>query len=187
MNDNFKKQISDIDDLNEIAQIFSTSTELRERISEYEKDPFSAKFSTSKNKVGIHFGKKGDTIYLLGDFNSNDKDNSSTVEIILDAMDNGLLTSAQVLDNGLFAGLIESSSKNKLGFDITTVSEMSEKDFLFLDNNPAILVSTSSDKEGKFVDFIYNNALEITLLGHVTKGELRIDDKSFGYIADYID
>jgi hypothetical protein len=29
--------------------------------------------------------------------------------------------------------------------------------------------------------------LEITLLGHVTKGELRIDDKSFGYIADYID
>jgi phosphoribosylformylglycinamidine synthase len=36
------------------------------------------------------------------------------------------------------------------------------------------------------VDFLFNEDVPITLLGHVTKGELRMDDLSFGYINDYI-
>lgn len=188
MNDNFKKQIADIDDLKEIAQILSMSTELRESINEYANDPYDTIFAAGKGKIAMNFNKKGDTIYLLGDYSGKDPDNSATVEITLDAIENNLLTSAHSLhEGGLFSSLIEACSVNKLGFDITSDSEMSEKDFLFKDENPAILISVSAQQEGKFVDYIYKNGINITLLGHVTKGELRMDELSFGFISDYID
>ncbi len=188
MNDNFKKQVAEIDDLTEIAQILSLSTELRESISEYEKNPYNPLFAAGKSKIRMNFNKKGETIYLLGDYTAKDLDNSAAVEIILDAIENGLPCSSHSLDrNGLFSSLIEACSVKKLGFDITTDSEMPEKEFLFNDKNPAILISVSTEKEGGFVDFIYKNGINITLLGHVTKGELRVDDVSFGYITDYID
>ena len=41
-------------------------------------------------------------------------------------------------------------------------------------------------RNGDFVDFLFNEDIPVTLLGHVTKGELRLDDESFGYIEDYI-
>ncbi len=136
----------------------------------------------------MNFKKKGDTIYLLGDYKGGEDDNSSTVEVVLDAIENELISSAHTLEKGgLFCGLIECCAVNKLGFDITSDSEISEKEFLFNDNNHSILVSVTSATEGKFVDYIYTNGLEITLLGHVTKGELRVDDLSFGYIEDYLD
>jgi len=188
MNDNFKKQISEIEDVSEIANILSMSTELKESVGSYAKEPYDKIFSSGKNRLKMNFGKKGDTIYLLGDYKSKDEDNSSTVEVVLDAIENGLLASAHTLNKwGLFAGLIESCSVKKLGFDITSDAEISEKEFLFNENNSAVLVSVTADSEGKFVDFIYNNGLEITLLGHVTKGELRMDDLSFGYISEYTD
>jgi len=188
MNDNFKKQIADIDDLKEIAQILSMSTELRESINEYGNDPYDTLFAVGKIKIPMKFNKKGDTIYLLGDYTGKDLDNSAAVEITLDAIENNLLTSSHSLnEGGLFTSLIEACSVNKLGFDITSDSEMSEKEFLFNDKNPAILISVSTEKEGNFVDFIYKNGIKITLLGHVTKRELRMDDISFGYISDYID
>ncbi len=187
MNDNFKKQISEITDLTEIAGIISLSTELRESISEYIQNPYNPVFSTKEKKVSVNFRKKGDTIYILGDYTGKEEDNSSTLEVVLDAIDNDLLSSANTVGKGgLFVSLIESCSVKMLGFDITSDSEINEKDFLFSDNNHSVLVSVSSDREGKFVDFIYNNGVEITLLGHVTKGELRMDDISFGYISDFI-
>ncbi|PKO96008.1 MAG: hypothetical protein CVU12_07155 [Bacteroidetes bacterium HGW-Bacteroidetes-7] len=188
MNENFRKQISQTENLKEIAEIISQSTELHESISKYSKEPYDEIFGKGIHKLTMKFGKKGDTIYLLGDYKGKEEDNSSTIEVVLDAIEQGLLTSAHTLDRvGLFAGLIESCALKKLGFDMTSDSDMPEKDFLFNDNNQSILVSVSADKEGKFVDYIYNNGLEITLLGHVTKGELRMDDISFGYITDYLD
>ena len=186
MNDNFKKQISEITDLNEIAEIISLSTELRESVSEYIQNPYNPLFITNKHKTPVNFSKKGDTIYLLGDYTGNEEDNSSTMEVILDAIDNDLIRSINSIGKGgLFVSLIESCSVKKLGFDITSDSELCEKDFLFSDNNNSVLVSVSSEKEGKFVDFFYNNGVKITLLGHVTKGELRMDDISFGYISEF--
>jgi hypothetical protein len=188
MNENFKKQIAQTENLREIAEIISQSTELHESISGYSKEPYDEIFGKGVHKLTMKFGKKGDTIYLLGDYKGKEDDNSSTIEVVLDAIEQGLLASAHTLDRaGLFAGLIESCAIKKLGFDITSDSEMPEKEFLFNDKNQAILVSVTADKEGKFVDYIYNNGLEITLLGHVTKGELRMDDLSFGYINEYLD
>ena len=188
MNDNFKKQIIEIDDLKEIAHILSMSTELRESISEYTNDPYHTTFAAGKGKVPMNFNKKGDTIYLLGDYTGKELDNSADIEIALDAAENKLICSAHILcEKGLLYALIEACSVNKLGFDITSDSEISEKEFLFNDKNPAILISVSTEKEGNFIDFIYKNGIKITLLGHVTKGELRMDDTSFGFISEYID
>jgi phosphoribosylformylglycinamidine synthase len=135
----------------------------------------------------MNFNKKGDTIYLMGVYTKHLKDKSSIMEILYDAISRDMVRSAHTLEkSGLFCGLIEACSIKKLGFDITGDAEMSDKDFLFRDKNSAILISISADKEGKFVDFCYNNSIPLTLLGHVTKGELRMDDTSFGYISDFI-
>jgi phosphoribosylformylglycinamidine synthase len=188
MNENFKKLISQTENLGEIAELLMDSTELLSNISHYQKNPVDSLFSKSKHKVKINFNKKGDTIYLLGNYKESDSDNSSDLEVIYDAIDKELLTSAHtIFGKGLYFALLEACSINKVGFDITSDSEMDEKEFLFNDAINAVLISVSGEKEGKFVDFVYNNGLEITLLGHVTKGELRMDDLSFGYISDYIE
>ncbi len=187
MNDNFKKQIESIDDLSEIATIISNSTELHESVSLYSNDPFESLYKNGNGKVPMGFKKKGDTIYLIGDYNGTEDDNSSVVEVIVDAVERGLLESAHALGKGgLFIGLVESCSVNRLGFDITSDAELSDKNFLFNGGNQAILVSVSNEKESGFVDYIYNNGIRIILLGHVTKGEFRLDDLSFGFIHDYI-
>ncbi len=188
MNDNFKKQIQEISDISEISQIFQQSTQLKESTKQFTKNPNSPELYRESNPISISFNKKGDTIYLIGDYKTKEADNSSVIEIILDAIDNSLLESAHVLKGrGLFVGLIESCSTNSLGFDITTDSDITEKEFLFNEDNGSVLISVNSKQEGKFVDYIYNSHVEITLLGHVTKGELRVDEESLGYINEFIE
>ena len=188
MNENFKKQIADIDDLTQIAEILSNSTELKERISTFQKMPYDNLLCRENYTIGMHFQKKGDTIYLLGDYKNNEEDNSSTIEVVMDAIEKKLIESALIVGcSGLFCALIEASAIKSLGFDITSDSELCEKEFLFGDKSKAILVSVVGIKESEFVDYIYNNGINIMLLGHITKGELRLDDLSFGYIDDFLD
>jgi phosphoribosylformylglycinamidine synthase len=40
----------------------------------------------------------------------------------------------------------------------------------------------SPENEDEFVDYMYDSKTPYFTLGHVTKGEVRIDDQSFGYI-----
>ena len=190
MNENFRKQISNIEDLVEISEILSESTVLLESISKYMKHPFDPQFSKDGHHIPMNFDKKGDTIYLLGEYHDRDEeaDNSSNIEILYDAIEHKLVTSAhQLKGKGLFCGLVEACAVKKLGFDITSDSEMPEKDFLFDDRNPAILVSVDGNQEDKFVDYMFNNGVRLTLLGHVTKGEMRLDDLSFGFINSFIE
>ena len=188
MNENFKKQIADIEDLTQIADIVSMSTELKESISNFQKSPYDNLLSRENHPMGMGFQKKGDTVYLLGDYRGDEEDKSSTVEVVMDAIENNLIESALTVGKpGLFCALIEACSINNLGFDITSDSEISEKEFLFSNKSSAILVSVVGIKESEFVDYIYNNGVEIMLLGHITKGELRMDDLSLGYIDDFLD
>jgi len=188
MNENFKKQIADIEDLVQITEIVSNSTELKERISVFKKRPYDDLLCRESHIIGMHFQNKGDTIYLLGDYRGREEDNSSTVEVVMDAIEKKLIVSALSVGNqGLFYALIEACAIKNLGFDITSDSELCEKEFLFGEMNNAILISVDGDNESEFVDYIYNNGVNIMLLGHITKGELRLDDLSFGYIDDLID
>ena len=74
---------------------------------------------------------------------------------------------------------------NNLGFDITTSSEIREDAFLFGESPSRVIVSVREVKEDRFLDLIGNSSLPFSLLGHVSKGEIRIDDKSFGEVSEY--
>ena len=47
-------------------------------------------------------------------------------------------------------------------------------------------MAVDEEQENDFVDYMFNNDINVTLLGHVTKGELRMDELIFGHITDYI-
>ncbi len=103
MNENFKRQISNTDNLVEISEILSESTALLESISKYKKNPYDPQFSKDGHMIPINFDKKGDTIYLLGEYLEKEDDNSSIIEILYDAIENKLLTSAHPLMKKVFS------------------------------------------------------------------------------------
>jgi phosphoribosylformylglycinamidine synthase len=83
---------------------------------------------------------------------------------------------------GLFFTLLRAAIPNELGFDITTVAETRIDSFLFGEAMGRILVEVPENKEDEFVDVLTEMKVPFFTLGHITKGELRIDDKSFGFI-----
>ena len=72
-----------------------------------------------------------------------------------------------------------------LGFDVTSPAEIRGDAFLFGESQSRVVVSVSAEQETDFLDFMMETGIHFSALGHVTKEELRIDDVSFGFIADY--
>jgi phosphoribosylformylglycinamidine synthase subunit PurL len=98
----------------------------------------------------------------------------------------GVIESAHdVADGGTFITLLESSMVNNLGFDITTCAEIREDAFLFGESPSRVIVSVREVKEDRFLDILKKSDLYFALLGHVSKGEIRIDDISFGDVSEY--
>ncbi len=100
----------------------------------------------------------------------------------------GVIESAHDVSNGgAFITLLESAMVNKLGFDITTSSEIREDAFLFGESPTRVIVTTTERNEGRVLDILNDSNIPFSLLGHVTKGDIRIDDVSFGDIDEYKD
>jgi len=155
----------------------------------------------------LTFKDKGDMIFLIGE-SSNDIACSQYIysyhgikespapEFDLDfefrvqsavkgLIQKNLVRSAHdVSDGGLFLNLVESSLPGDLGFDITSPAEVRKDAFLFGESQSRIVVSVTNSRETDFIDFMMDAGLPFSALGHVTKGELRIDDQSFGFISD---
>ncbi|MEI6138139.1 MAG: AIR synthase-related protein [Mariniphaga sp.] len=83
---------------------------------------------------------------------------------------------------GLFFTLLRDAMPNELGFDITTDAEIRTDAFLFGEGMGRIVVTVTEDKENEFVDFLYDLNIPVMTLGHITKGEIRIDDQSLGFV-----
>ena len=83
---------------------------------------------------------------------------------------------------GLFFTLLRAAIPNELGFDITTAAETRIDAFLFGEAMGRIVVEVNADKEDEFVDVLTEMKVPFFTLGHVTKGEIRIDDESLGYV-----
>ncbi len=83
---------------------------------------------------------------------------------------------------GLFFTLLRAAIPNELGFDITTAAENRIDAFLFGEAMGRILVEVKAENEDQFVDVLTELKVPFFTLGHITKGEIRIDDKSMGYI-----
>lgn len=158
-------------------------------------------------QTSLAFRTKGDMIYMLGNC-SNDIASSEylysyhkvkyspapefdldfevkLVNILQQLAANGYVNSMHdVSDGGLYITLLESAMPKNLGFDITTPAEVRADAFLFGESQGRVVVSVPIEKEPDFIDFMLENNFPFYTLGHVTKGELRIDDVSFGFIAD---
>ncbi len=161
-----------------------------------------------KNATALSFAKKGHVIFMIGQ-SQNDLASSQYLvsehkidaspapyfnldeeylmqEAVKGLIKNKLVHSAHdVSDGGLFTALLESSMQNDLGFDITTDAEIRKDAFLFGEAQGRVVVTVSKSQEDKFIDFMRKQAAPFTILGHVTKQEIRIDDISFGFVADY--
>lgn len=83
---------------------------------------------------------------------------------------------------GLFFTLLRDALSNELGFDITTDAEIRTDAFLFGEGMGRVVVTVTDEKEDEFVDFLVSRRMSVITLGHVTKGEIRIDDQSFGFV-----
>jgi phosphoribosylformylglycinamidine synthase len=89
-----------------------------------------------------------------------------------------------VADGGLYVTLVEMSMPRELGFDIVTDSEIREDAFLFGEGQGRVVVTVSEDQEEEFIEFMMDSGVSFTLLGHVTKGKMMVDDEHFGFVTE---
>lgn len=160
----------------------------------------------NKEKVLTHnFKTKGNNIFVIGrsynDINSSeylefyhqvenaplpvfDIHTEVTIQNTLKQLiEKELITSASpVGKGGLFFSLLRAGMPSGLGFDITTDAEIRKDAFLFGESMGRIIVGVDSSREDDFVDFMSDSKVPFFAVGHVTKGEIRIDDESFGFI-----
>jgi phosphoribosylformylglycinamidine synthase II len=98
---------------------------------------------------------------------------------------NELINAAHdVADGGLYITLVEMSFPRNLGFDIVTDSEIREDAFLFGESQGRVVVTVNEDHEEDFIEFMIDSGVSFTLLGHVTKGKMMVDDEHFGFVTE---
>ena len=157
--------------------------------------------------MSLDFKQKGDLIFIIGE--SHDDISSSEYlasfhgikaspapyfdlqkeyevqDTIKGLIINELINAAHdVSDGGLFISLTEMAMPRDLGFDIVTDAEIREDAFLFGESQGRVVVSVSEETEEDFIEFMMGSNVNFTLLGHVTKGKLMVDDEHFGFIAE---
>ena len=159
-----------------------------------------------KDKMVTHnFKTKGNNVFVIGrsydDINSSEYlefyhqvENSPLPVFNIDTevviqntlkslIERGLITSASpVGKGGLFFSMLRAGMPSGLGFDITTDAEIRKDAFLFGESMGRIIVGVDPSKEDDFVDFMSDSKVPFFAVGHVTKGEIRVDDESFGFI-----
>lgn len=164
-----------------------------------------------KSKItSLDFKSKGDLIFILGE--SHDDISSSEYlvsyhginespapyfdlekehalqEAMKGLIDKQLVNAAHdCADGGLFIALMEMAMPNNLGFDIVTDSEVREDAFLFGEAQSRIVVGVNEDQEDEFIDFMFEGNVPYTLLGHVTKGKVCVDDEQYGFVNELKD
>lgn len=153
----------------------------------------------------LSFRHKGDMIFLIGqsrnDVNSSEYASSALnikrsaapyynvdeekelQDVIATVIKKGLVRSVHDVSNGgLFFSLLESCIPLEFGFDITSDAEIRKEAFLFGESQSRVVVSVSPEKQDDFVDEMMASKVPFSILGHVTKGNIRIDDEPYGHI-----
>jgi len=159
------------------------------------------------NQMSMAFSNKGNMIYLIGR-SQNDIASSQYLvschgieisppphfdldveymvqQAVKDLIRFSLVRSAHdVSEGGLFITLVECGIPRGLGFDITTDAEIRKDAFLFGEAQGRIVVSVAPSRETEFIDYMIKTEVPFSVLGHVTRGDCRIDDISYGFILD---
>ncbi len=155
----------------------------------------------------LDFKQKGDLIFIIGESHNDissseylasyhgikaspapyfDLEKEYTMQdTVKGLIQNELINAAHdISDGGLFISLTEMAMPRELGFDIVTDAEIREDAFLFGESQGRVIVSVSEDTEEDFIEFMIGSNVNFTLLGHVTKGKMMVDDEHFGFIAE---
>jgi phosphoribosylformylglycinamidine synthase subunit PurL len=161
----------------------------------------------SAHHTTLSFRHKGDMIFLVGrsrnDINGSEylryihgigaslppffsmDEELELQKVVAGMIENQLVRSVHDVSNGgLFFTLLESSIPLEFGFDITTDAEIRKDAFLFGESQSRVIVSVSAEKQDMFVDYMMDMGFPFYALGHVTKGEVRIDDESYGFVDE---
>jgi phosphoribosylformylglycinamidine synthase len=160
-----------------------------------------------QHMMSLDFKDKGDVIFLIGKSENDiagshylysvrgvkesppphfDLDYEYRIQQAVLGLIRGRMVSSahDVSDGGLYVTLVESAMPRDLGFDITSPAEVRKDAFLFGEAQSRVVVTVNQAQEDEFIDYMMEQQLHFSALGHVTKGELRIDDISFGFISD---
>lgn len=159
------------------------------------------------NMMSLDFKEKGDLIFLIGesvnDINSSEYlsaihgitaspaphfniDREYAVQgAVRKLIQNGIINAAHdVSDGGLYTTLVEMGLNRGLGFDITSDADVRMDAFLFGEAQSRIVVGIDRDSEENLIEALQGAGVPFTLLGHVTRGKMVVDDEHYGFIAD---
>lgn len=161
-----------------------------------------------KDKImTLDFKQKGDLIFLIGDYTEDiasseylatyhgvkaspapyfDLDKEFQMhQAIKGLIAEGLVNAVHdVADGGLYVSLVEMSMPRGLGFDIVSDADIRLDAFLFGEGQGRAVVSVTEEQEEAFVEYMVSSGVNMTLLGHVTKGKLQIDEQHYGFITE---
>lgn len=160
-----------------------------------------------RTHTGLSFQNKGDLIFMIGqaknDLSSSEylsnylgiKDSPAPYfdleeeyqvqAAVKDLVQSGILQSCHdVSDGGLFMSLFDKCLANELGFDITLPEEFRRDAFLFGEAQSRVIVSVKEGDHDLLLDLMEREKTPFLMLGHVTKGDLRIDHESYGFIDE---
>lgn len=161
-----------------------------------------------KNKLmSMDFKSKGDLIFLIGEYKEDigsseylasyhgvksspapyfDMEEEFRMQEVIKVLIHNNLVNAthDVADGGLYVTLVEMCLNRNLGFDIVTDSEIREDAFLFGEGQGRVVVAVSEDEEDEFLEYMISTKVNLTLLGHVTKGKMVVDDEHFSFVNE---
>ena len=158
----------------------------------------------------MDFKQKGDLIFLIGEsqncINSSeylysyhnvkgspapyfDLDKEYNVQQAVKSLIENKLVNAvhDCADGGLFITLFEMGMYRNLGFDIVSDSEVREDAFLFGEAQSRVIATVATDEEDAFIDMLNSSGVPFTLLGHVTRGKVVVDDEHYGFVEELKD
>ena len=164
--------------------------------------------SNIENVTSVRFKESGDLIYQIGpsyeDIGSSqylveihnvlkspvpkfDLDEEFNVqERVKEIIKRGVAASAHdVSEGGLITAIMECSFNSGLGFNITTDSLLRKDAFLFGESQSRVVISVSKENEDDFIDLMIKKDIDFHLLGHVTTGDIVIDDESWGSTNEF--
>ncbi len=160
-----------------------------------------------RKAMTLDFKEKGDLIFLIGEC----KDDISSSEYLVkmhnvrnspapyfdiereyavqqavsELITLGLISGAHdVSDGGIYTALVEMGIPRRLGFDITSDADVRMDSFLFGESQSRIIVTLDPEREDVFIEVLRNFKVPFTLLGHVTRGKMVVDDAHYGFIDD---
>ena len=158
-------------------------------------------------KMSLDFKQKGDLIFLIGNVTEdiasseylysyhglkaspapyfNLEEEYEMQAAVKGLISNRLISAAHdCADGGLFITLAEMGMPNGLGFDIVSDSEIREDAYLFGESQGRVVVTVDNTTEDEFLDYMIECGVPFTLVGHVTKGKMVVDDTHFGFINE---